>query len=65
MVFVAVIVWVAALIFGVAGWWIPAAAAGLWATAIVGWLVFRSRPRHPIHPTFGPTGPPPAPPPIW
>jgi hypothetical protein len=61
MVFVAVIVWIAALIFGVAGWWVPAAGAAIWATAIVCWLVFRSTPRRPIHPI---TGPDPAPP-IW
>lgn len=59
MVFVAVIVWIAALIFGVAGWWIPAAGAALWATSIVCWLVFRSGPRRPVHPV---TGPEPAPP---
>jgi hypothetical protein len=59
MVFVGIVVWIAALIFGVAGWWIPAAGAALWATAIVGWLVFRSTPRRPIHPISGPEPAPP------
>jgi hypothetical protein len=60
MVFVALVIWVSALVLGVAGWWIPAACAGLWATAIVGWVVFRSRPRRPIHPMSGPEPAPPS-----
>jgi hypothetical protein len=60
MVFVAIVVWVAALVLGVAGWWIPAAGAAVWATAIASWLVFRSHPRPPIHPMSGPEPAPPS-----
>ncbi|HET6529877.1 MAG TPA: DUF3040 domain-containing protein [Actinoplanes sp.] len=35
LVLVAMVIWVAALILAVAGWWIAAALAALWATVLI------------------------------
>jgi fatty acid desaturase len=35
LVLVAMVIWVAALILAVAGWWIAAAVAALWATVLI------------------------------
>lgn len=45
LVFVAVAVWTAALIFGVLGWWIPGAITAVCATTLV--VVLALRLRHP------------------
>jgi hypothetical protein len=44
LVFVAVVVWTAALVLGVLGWWIAAAAAALCATLTVVLIAYRTRP---------------------
>jgi len=43
LVFVAVAVWITALVLGVAGWWIAAAVAAVCATAIVVTIGYRAR----------------------
>jgi Flp pilus assembly protein TadB len=35
LILAAVVVWVTALILAVAGWWVAAAVAGLWATVMI------------------------------
>jgi len=47
LVFVAVVVWTAALILGVLGWWIAAAVAALCATSTVVAIAYRARPGRP------------------
>ena len=42
----AVVIWVAALVLGVVGWWMAAGLAALWATVIVVALGYRFRPDH-------------------
>jgi fatty acid desaturase len=44
LVFVAVLVWSAALVFGVTGWWIAAAVCAVCATALVVVIACRYRP---------------------
>ena len=39
----ATIIWIAALILGVIGWWVPAAIAAVWAAVVVGMLVINRR----------------------
>jgi hypothetical protein len=47
LVFVAVVVWTTALVFGVLGWWIVAAVAALCATIVVVSIAYLARPhRH-------------------
>lgn len=58
LVFVAVVVWTAALILGVLGWWIAAAAAALCATVTVVAIALRARPGR----RMADPGPPP---PVW
>jgi hypothetical protein len=57
-VLAALVIWSAALVLAVAGWWIPAAIAGLWATVIVCALAFRWRPGKHRRPTDPDTLPP-------
>jgi fatty acid desaturase len=47
---VGVVVWIAALVFSVVGWWLLAAACALWATLIVCALACRFRPTRPADP---------------
>jgi CHASE2 domain-containing sensor protein len=51
VVLAAVVIWTAALVLAVAGWWIPAAIAGLWATVIISALALRWRPGRHRRPT--------------
>lgn len=44
VVLTAITIWTAALVLAVAGWWIPAAIAGLWAIVIIVALAVRWRP---------------------
>ena len=47
VVLAAAVIWAAALILAVAGWWVAAAITGLWATVIICALAYRWRPgRH-------------------
>jgi fatty acid desaturase len=58
LAFVAVVIWIAALVLGVVGWWIAAAIAALCATVILVRLGYRARPSPHA------TGPGPLPP-VW
>ena len=61
LVLTAVVIWVAALVLAVAGWWIAAGVAALWATVVVGAVAYRCRlPRHGRHRPSGPEPLPPA-----
>lgn len=44
VVLAAAVIWAAALVLAVAGWWIAAAVAALWATVVVCALAYRCRP---------------------
>jgi CHASE2 domain-containing sensor protein len=44
LILAAVVIWVTALILAVAGWWIAAAVAGLWATVLICVVAYRLRP---------------------
>jgi fatty acid desaturase len=59
LVLTAAVVWAAALVLGIVGWWIAAAIAAGWAVVIVAALAIRCRPgrRHESGPDFLP--------PIW
>jgi fatty acid desaturase len=58
LVFVALTIWISALVLGVLDWWIAAAIAAVCATLIVIIIAYRSRPaRHGLDP--GPL------PPVW
>jgi CHASE2 domain-containing sensor protein len=43
LILTAVVIWVAAAVLGVIGWWIPAAFAALCAAVVVAALVWRAR----------------------
>src|ERR1700712_3023431 len=55
VVFAAMVIWTAALVLGVMGWWIAAAIAAVGATAVVAAIIYRCRPakagRAPTPPT--------------
>jgi uncharacterized membrane protein YphA (DoxX/SURF4 family) len=44
LVFVALVIWTAALVLGVVGWWIAAAVAAVCATVVVVVIAYRCRP---------------------
>ncbi len=60
LVLTAAVIWVAALILAVSGWWIAAGVAALWATVIVCAVAYRCR--LPRHGRLRPEGPEPLPP---
>jgi DUF3040 family protein len=60
LVLSAVVIWVAALVLAVAGWWIAAGIAALWATVVGGAVAYRMR--RPGPGRHRPTGPEPLPP---
>ena len=41
LILTAVVIWIAAIVLGVVGWWIAAAIATLWATVVVTALIYR------------------------
>ena len=43
LILTAVVIWIAAIILGVVGWWIAAAIAALWATVVVTAVIYRAR----------------------
>lgn len=45
VVLAAAVIWAAALVLAVAGWWVAATIAALWATVLVAALAYRCRPR--------------------
>jgi len=45
LVLTAVVIWTAAIVLGVVGWYISAAIAALWGTAVVAVLLIRARRR--------------------
>lgn len=57
LVLAATVVWVTALVLAVAGWWIAAAIAALWATVMICVVAYRCRPsrRRPGPTDRGPT----------
>ena len=58
LVLIGTVIWVAALILAVAGWWIAAAITGLWATVILSAAAYRSRPSRRVRPTDPDLAPP-------
>ena len=44
LIFVAMLIWTAALVLGVVGWWIAAAVAAACATVVVVAIAYRTRP---------------------
>jgi flagellar basal body-associated protein FliL len=60
LVLTAIVIWVAALVLAVAGWWIAAGVAALWAVIIGGAVAYRCRRPRPGH--HRPAGPEPLPP---
>jgi hypothetical protein len=51
LIFAAAVIWIAAVVLGIVGWWIAAAIAALWATVVVAGLVVQAYRRG------SPTGP--------
>jgi hypothetical protein len=49
LVLTSVVIWIAALVLGVLGWWVAAAISALWATVVLAAVAFRFA-RHRGHP---------------